>query len=73
MPIYKADISFEGTVSIEFEAMGDPESSETASEIFGDMDKGRLNMADIDIKSVWVQPMDSEDIAMHKAEARGQI
>ena len=73
MPVYKADIKFEGTIPIELEAMGDAEAGETAAEIFSDMDKGRLNMADIDTKDIVVNRMGSEDLAERKAEARGQI
>ena len=75
MPVYKADIKFEGTVSIEYEAMGEAEASETAAEIFSDMGKGGLTtrMADIDITDISFSRMGAEDLAERKAENRGQI
>lgn len=73
MPLYVATIEFTGKVTIEFEAVGDPEAAEVASEVFDEMDKGRLNMAEIDIKRIAADRMTSQDIAERKAEARGDI
>ena len=70
MPVYKATVKFTGTRDIEFEAMGDAEASETAAEVFGDMDKGRLNMAAIDIKDISCSRMGTQEINERKYDER---
>jgi hypothetical protein len=73
MPLYTATIEFKGLVQVEYEAMGDPESGDVAGDIFYGLDKGRLNMAEINITGIVADRMPARDIAEHKAEARGDI
>jgi hypothetical protein len=73
MPVYKATVSFIGKIDIEYEAQGDPEAGERAEEVFCDMDKGNMGMADFEITGIHASRMLGEDLAYRKAEARGQI
>ena len=73
MPIYKATINYKGTHYLEFEAMGDDEAGDRATEIFDELRKGSLELDDIEITQNTYNRMGAEDIAERKAENRGQI
>jgi hypothetical protein len=73
MPMYKAFITFEGSVYIEYEAMGDAEAGEVAADIFSDMDKGRLNMGDFDIKDITPTRMSQSEINERKHDTDERV
>lgn len=73
MSMYKACITFDGIVEIEYEAMGDMEAGEVAADIFSDMDKGRLNMADFDIKDITPVRMSSQEIKERKYDTDERV
>ena len=62
MPVYKATIQFKGRIEIEYEAMGDAECGDIAAEVFDEMSKGRLEMADIEITDINANRMSAVEI-----------